>query len=142
MTVCVGNICRSPVAEGILKQAFPEKTIFSSGLGALVGHPADETAAEIALSDGIDISSHRAQQLTSYLCKQADLILVMEEAHKKEIERLHPFTKGRVHCLGIIEKKTSDIKDPYKKNREFFEKTHKKIKENVAEWIGLIKKIS
>src|SRR3546814_9689935 len=43
LLVCIGNICRSPLAEALLKQHFPDKTVHSAGLAALVGHPADRS---------------------------------------------------------------------------------------------------
>lgn len=142
MIVCIGNICRSPVAEGILKKLLPEKTIFSSGLGALVGHGAEPTAKCLALKDGIDISKHKAQQINSFLCKKADLILVMEKFQREEIETLYPFTKGKVHLLGRLNNKEyENISDPYKKSVTDFTEAHKKIKLGTTEWAKIIKKI-
>ena len=50
LVVCVGNICRSPMAEALLKQRFPEKNIDSAGVGALVGHAADAAASASCVS--------------------------------------------------------------------------------------------
>ena len=142
LTVCIGNICRSPVAEGLLKKALPGKNVFSAGLGALVGHEAEPTAQEIARQHGLDISSHRAQQLTSFLCRQADLILVMESIHKQEVEARYPFTKGKVHCLGHISpKERIEIADPYRQPREAFEIAHDAITRGAAHWAGLIQRL-
>lgn len=143
LVVCIGNICRSPVGEALLKQAFPEKNIWSAGLGALIGYPADKTAIEIAAEHGLELSTHRAQQITSYMCSQADLILVMETSHKKELEHMYPFTRGRVHCLGHTgPDEKHEIADPYRKNREAFEVSHAAITKGVAHWADLIKKLS
>ena len=142
LTVCIGNICRSPVAEGLLKAALPEKNIWSAGLAALVGHAADKTAQEIAQEHGLDISAHRAQQITSYMCTQADLILVMETAHKQELEQKYPFTRGKVHCLGHTSPtQKTEIADPYRKNRDAFMTSHLAIAQGVSHWASLIKKI-
>ena len=95
LLVCVGNICRSPVAEALLKAQFPDKNIWSAGLAALVGKPADPLAQAIAAEHGLDISAHRAQQLTSWMCAKADLLLVMEEGHKQELANQYPLARGK-----------------------------------------------
>lgn len=143
LVVCIGNICRSPVAEAMLKKAFPEKNILSAGLSALVGQPADKTAIEIASENGLDLSKHRAQQINSYLCSQTELILVMETEHKQALEHTYPFTRGRVHCLGHISSdELFEIYDPYQKNRLAFEESHRAIEKGVAHWVNLIRKLS
>jgi protein-tyrosine phosphatase len=142
LVVCVGNICRSPVAEGLLKAQLPEKTIWSAGLGALVGHAADPLAQEIAAAHGVDISGHRAQQITSWLCTQADLILVMETAHKRELESLYPFARGKVRCLGDTGNDALfEVADPYRQGRSAFETAHAAIERGVAHWAGLLRRI-
>lgn len=142
LTVCIGNICRSPVAEAMLKAALPGKNVWSAGLAALEGHGADKTAQEIAREHGLDLSAHRAQQLSSYMCTQADLILVMETAHKQELEQKYPFTRGKVHCLGHTgPTQKTEIADPYRKNRDAFVASHQAIEQGVAHWVSLIKKL-
>lgn len=79
LVVCIGNICRSPTGERLLKSALPEKNIASAGLGAIVGHAADETASSVADENGVSLQGHVAQQLTSGMCRDYDLILVMEK---------------------------------------------------------------
>ncbi|MFA5702719.1 MAG: low molecular weight protein-tyrosine-phosphatase [Advenella sp.] len=142
LTVCIGNICRSPVAEAMLKAALPGKNVWSAGLAALEGHGADKTALEIAREHGLDLSAHRAQQLSSYMCTQADLILVMETAHKQELEQKYPFTRGKVHCLGHTgPTQKTEIADPYRKNHNAFVASHLAIEQGVAHWASLIKKL-
>ena len=79
LVVCVGNICRSPMAEALLRDALREQqdiTVESAGLGALVDHPASEHAVTLMRERGLDISGHRARQITPDMVHAADLVLV------------------------------------------------------------------
>jgi protein-tyrosine phosphatase len=139
LVVCVGNICRSPVAEALLKQQFPDKTIWSAGLGALVGNAADPLAMESAAAHGLDLSAHRAQQLAAWMCQSAELILVMEQRHKTEIEQLYPLARGKVFRLGELG--TFDIADPYRQPKAAFETAYTHIARGVAEWAPRIRQL-
>ena len=139
LVLCIGNICRSPIAEALLKQQFPDKTIWSAGLGALVGNPADPLSIEVAAAHGVELSAHRAQQLASWMCQSAELILVMEQGHKTEIEQLYPLVCGKVFRLGEIGK--FDIADPYRQPLEAFETTYTDIARGVADWAPRIRQL-
>lgn len=143
LVVCVGNICRSPVAEGLLRQQLPQARVWSAGLAALVGRPADPLAVEIAREHGVDISAHRAQQVVGWMCSEADLVLVMETAHKRDLERHYPLARGKIHRLGEFGPRGAyDVADPYRKSRPAFEAAHQAIAEGVAEWSRRIMKIA
>ena len=89
LVVCVGNICRSPMAEALLKSALREQEGFkveSAGLGALVGYPAAEDTVALMDEMGIDITAHRARQIHPDMVAEADLVLVMESGHKRAID--------------------------------------------------------
>jgi protein-tyrosine phosphatase len=136
LIVCVGNICRSPMGEYLLRQraaaADATVSVASAGLGALVGHGADPCAVEIMNEHGVDMGAHRAQQLTPELVKQYELILVMERWQQREIESLYPFARGRVHLLGKWG--DTEIADPYKEPKEIFLEAYKKIDMACNEW--------
>lgn len=143
MTVCVGNICRSPVAEAFLRRAFPERKVWSAGLAAVVGAPADETAAALASRSGLDLSTHRAQQVQTWMCTQADLILVMESSHKAALEERFPFARGKVRRLGDHGPTGPfEIDDPYRKPLAAFEIAHQRIEAGAVEWIRRIRLVS
>lgn len=137
LILCVGNICRSPIAEALLKQEFPEKKIWSAGLGALVGSPADPLSVEVAAAHGVDMSAHRAQQLASWMCQAADLILVMEQFQKTEVEQQYPLVRGKVFRLGELGK--FDIADPYRQPVAAFDTAYKAIAVGVANWAQRIR---
>ena len=96
LVVCVGNICRSPMAEYLLKQQFPQLHIESAGISGLVGHNADEKAQLCMQRLGIDMQTHIAQKLDAEHIKRADLILVMSHNQQKHIEQTWPFAKGKL----------------------------------------------
>lgn len=134
LVICVGNICRSPMAEELLQQALADRgaQVSSAGLGALVGHEADPTAQELMRERGLDISAHRARQISTDLIRENDLILVMEDWQQKDIESMHPPARGKVHRLG----KWGDfeIPDPYRKPRDAFERALSAIETGIEEW--------
>ena len=146
MTVCVGNICRSPVAEGMLTQALPQCKVWSSGLYAVVGAAADATAQALALQAGVDISSHRAQQVQAWMCTQADLILAMEASHVRDLAQRFPLSRGKIHLLGEFGTEYAsapyDIADPYQQPLAAFEEAHQGIAQGVSQWVRRIRLIS
>ena len=139
LVVCVGNICRSPMAEALLRKALSENYsgnchISSAGLGALVGHKADDKACQLMKARGLDISEHRACQLNSEMVSQAELILVMELRHKLDIESKEPSAKGKVFRLG--EWGDYDIADPYRLDIKAFEAVLAQIEQGVKQWVN------
>ncbi|MBN3163309.1 protein tyrosine phosphatase [Pectobacterium brasiliense] len=134
LVVCVGNICRSPTGERLLKQAFPTKNISSAGLGALVGKPADSTAADVASQHNLSLDGHEAQQLTSALCRQYDLILVMEKGHIDGVCRIAPEVRGKTMLFGRWLNQ-QEIADPYRKSREAFEFVYLQLEQSAQKWV-------
>ena len=132
LVVCVGNICRSPTAEFLLKKNHPNLHIESAGLSAMVGHPADDKAIACMDALNIDMRSHVAKQITAELIKRSDLILVMSSNQQKHIEQTWPFAKGKVFRLGHWQ--GQNVPDPYKLDQAFFEQTCTNIATYVADW--------
>lgn len=134
LIVCVGNVCRSPMAEGLWKARMaPRGTVVeSAGIGALVGRPADPTAQALMAARGIDISGHRARQLTPDLIRAADLIIVMEDGHRKAVEQIDVVARGRVHRVGRWGK--FDVPDPYRRPRAEFEHALELISTGLADF--------
>jgi len=117
--VCTGNICRSPMAAGLLQQRLrkdPERRdwhVMSAGTWASEGRPASAYAvAEMADRD-IDISAHRSRRVTESLMKQADLVLVMTRNHAEALRVTFPEQADKVYMLSEMVGKTFDIADPY-----------------------------
>ncbi len=136
LVVCVGNICRSPMAEALLKQRFPNKNIDSAGVGALVGHSADPAALEIMAKQDIDITSHIAKQIDENLAKTADIIFTMSDGQTKWIEERWPFCRGKTFKLGHWMSK--DIADPYKHEMSAFKTAYQDIVDSLEQWADKI----
>jgi protein-tyrosine phosphatase len=137
LVVCIGNICRSPMAAALLSRALPGMTVYSAGLGAMIGAPADPTSTDLMAEAGMDISAHRAQQINTPLVTQADLVFVMDPQQKQEVHRRYPTSAGKVFCLG--EHVWADIPDPYRQPRSSFEHALRLIEQGVDSWVPAIR---
>ncbi|MDZ4805262.1 MAG: hypothetical protein SGI90_10410 [Candidatus Eisenbacteria bacterium] len=90
LAICTGNICRSPMAEGLIRvrlsaRAAEFATVGSAGIAAVPGVPASSHSVEACRRHEIDISAHRSRPLTKEMIDEADLILVMEGHHRAAI---------------------------------------------------------
>ena len=105
LVVCSGNICRSPVAEGLLRRAlhrrFGERapTVSSAGTIAMDGNAISDGSVLAAGERGVDIARHRARLLTAPLISGADLCLCMAAEHRDEIAELVPEAADRAFTL-------------------------------------------
>jgi protein-tyrosine phosphatase len=136
LVLCVGNICRSPTAEYILKQHIKNRgiTVSSAGLAALQGKPANETAYKTALEHGIDMSPHIAQQVNSKIVYENDVILVMQQGHLEDLYVGYPEVRGKVFLLGKwID--NAEISDPYRKSDEAFIHVYNLIERACHAWL-------
>lgn len=133
LVICTGNICRSPIAERLLRELLPEKKIDSAGTGALVDKPADKSAAEVAIKHGLSLENHKGRQFTSQIGRQYDLILVMEKSHIETIGRIAPEVRGKTMLLGhwIMQR---EIPDPYRQSYEAFDFVYKLIDQAAHSW--------
>jgi protein-tyrosine phosphatase len=136
LVVCVGNICRSPMAAALLAQQLPELECRSAGIGALIGQPAARFSIELMQQSDIDISAHRAQQLQEWQCDAADLILVMDGEQKQHIEKQYPTTRGKLFKLGQFSQ--FDVFDPYRRSRDDYQNCLCLIEQGVADWVRRI----
>ncbi|WP_201527684.1 low molecular weight protein-tyrosine-phosphatase [Psychrobacter frigidicola] len=132
LVVCVGNICRSPIAAALLLNQYPKKHIDSAGVSAVIGHHADPKAIEVMAADGIDMTDHIAKQISEELVVTADLILTMSVNQTKWLEEQWPHCRGKVFRIGHwIDK---DIADPYRHDKPAFETARQDIIESLEQW--------
>ena len=132
LIVCVGNICRSPMAEYFFKAALPGRHVHSAGISALIDYPADDKAQRCMQRLDINMQEHRAKKLNGDMIRKADLILVMTKNQQKYLEKMWPFAKGKTFRLGHWQ--SINIADPYQKDQTFFDEICQQIQQCVNDW--------
>lgn len=137
LVLCTGNICRSPLVEAVLADAFKhnsDKHIWSAGIGALTGKGAHRHSQEIAQQHNLDLSGHVAQQLNSVMLSNADVVLVMDDGHLSYMRAKYPQASGKTFLLGRWAE-NAQVPDPIGKELPEFEKTWEIITPLCQDWI-------
>ena len=118
--VCLGNICRSPLAEGILKSKLPKDifTVDSAGTSNYhINELPDSRSIEVAKKHTIDITKQRGRQFTSEDFDTFDLIYAMDTSNYKNIIKLarnpEDISKVRFILDEILNYNLKDVPDPY-----------------------------
>ncbi|MCE0800555.1 MULTISPECIES: low molecular weight protein-tyrosine-phosphatase Wzb [Buttiauxella] len=137
LVVCVGNICRSPTAERLLKSYHPELTVTSAGLGALVGKGADAGAIRVAEQHNLSLEGHCAKQVSGKMCREYDLILAMEKRHISALCEMAPEMRGKVMLFGHWDAER-EIPDPYRKSHDAFEAVYGLLDQNAQKWANAL----
>ena len=136
LMVCLGNICRSPLAEGILRDKIQKKRIEaaveSAGTGDYhVGEPADPRSVEVATKNEIDINSHTARQFTVSDFDAYDLIYAMDKSNYQNIVKLarNETDRAKVKILmnEVMPGENQDVPDPYFGGKHGFDNVFKMI---------------
>ncbi len=100
LTVCTGNICRSPAAERLLAAALgPSVHVESAGTHAMVGRPIDPPMAALLRADGVGPDGFAARQLAEQQIREADLVLAMAREHRAYVVDLVPAAVRRTFTL-------------------------------------------
>ena len=144
--VCLGNICRSPLAEGVFRDLAAREGIAvdvdSAGTGDWhLGHPPDARAQAVAAKNGIDIRELRARLVTPDDFRRFDHIVAMDAANLANLEAIRP--EGAETKLGRLldyagEAGIADVPDPYHGGPQAFDETYRLV---VAGVRGLLERI-
>jgi protein-tyrosine phosphatase len=136
LLVCTGNVCRSPMAEGVLRKMLRDSAqhgeviVESAGTFAAEGAPASSDAIEVTAESGGDLRGHVARSLTARLVGRADLILTMEPEHGDRLLSLFPDAARKTHLITTFGDSSGDplgIPDPIGRGREVYERTLRSI---------------
>src|SRR5215831_19978789 len=143
--ICTGNVCRSPMAEGILRQAVQGRgnyRVMSAGLGAMEEQPPSPYAVQAVRELGIDISNQRSRMLTPALVHQADYIFGMTHNHIDTVVLLFPQAAEKTfllrefdETLDLFEK---DISDPIGGSFEVYLNCRDQIEQGIASLIRFL----
>jgi len=121
--VCLGNICRSPLAEGVMRHLINEEGldwyVASAGTGDWhVNQPADRRSIAVAKNFGYDISKQRAKHFNKQMFNEFDNILVMDRNNLKDVQRLATSEEQRKKVRLFLTDE-NEVTDPYFDNNLF-----------------------
>ncbi|MFM2267243.1 MAG: hypothetical protein RL757_684 [Bacteroidota bacterium] len=142
LMVCLGNICRSPLAEGIMaakiaKRGLDDWEVDSAGTGKWhVNSPPDSRSIKVAREQGVDISRQRARQISTADFEKFDLILAMDESNVDNIlefaapaKRAALDQKIKIIRNYVIPNQNLEVPDPYYGRMEDFETVYQMLDE-------------
>lgn len=132
--VCLGNICRSPLAEGILTAMVDTEKVevSSAGTGSWhVGDPPDKRSIAVAQKNGIDITQQRGKHFSTYDYELYDHIFVMDRSNYNDVVKLskNDIEKAKVSMIldEIFPEERVDVPDPYYGGERGFDKVYEMI---------------
>jgi protein-tyrosine phosphatase len=149
--VCTGNICRSPLAEGILREKLKKKKIEaqvdSAGLETFhVGDPPDDRAIVVAKKYGIDITGHLGRLFLPGDFDRFDRIYIMDPYHYMALGGMsrsdEDMKKVEYTMNAVFPGKNIPVQDPWYDGMDAFEKVYKQLDhacENISDWISTMK---
>lgn len=135
LIVCTANICRSPVAEALLRDhlqhAGLQWQVTSAGTWAETGQSASTYGIELMAERGLDISRHRSKVVDGSLVAEADLVLCMESGHAEALRFEYPRLAHKIYMLTEMSGRRYSVPDPYGGPRKEYERM-------IGELTGLI----
>ena len=140
--ICTGNVCRSPMAEGLLRHMAGDRVkVASAGLGAGHGQPPSAHAIEVLGKEGIDIADIRSQPVSAHLLQQADYIFTMTRDHLDMLLLLFPEMASKTRLLRFEEAAKggrADVTDPIGGTRATYESCKADIQRAMSHVIPLV----
>lgn len=136
LMVCLGNICRSPLAEGLLKSRLPKDNFIIDSAGTAnyhLGDPPDRRSVAVAKKYGIDISNLKGRQFTAKDFDDFDVIYVMDESNYSHVISLARTAEDQAKVKLILNEiypnQNYDVPDPYYGGEHGFENVFKMLDE-------------
>lgn len=144
--VCTGNICRSPVAEYLLRHEMSRLHISniavgSAGLLDLGGRPADPVMISIGKDHSVDMTAHRSRQISPERVGDADIVFVMETRQKEKLTKLMPEYGEKIFLFSLFDYKHNglNIHDPLGKDRQLYSYCFSRINKLTQKLAPLVK---
>ena len=136
LVVCVGNICRSPMAEAMFRQRAIDTgvTFSSAGTNAMLSSTMDPLAQAVLQVNGVPAHKHRSRQIDRQMLHDADLILLMEHRQAQSVLKLAPEVRGKTFLIGKWQQEM-EIADPYRRPQLAFEQTYELLSRCVDDWL-------
>ncbi|NLE44400.1 MAG: low molecular weight protein arginine phosphatase [Chloroflexi bacterium] len=135
LIVCTGNVCRSPMAEVLLKARLARDgsrddwVVRSAGTGTVDGMPASIFAIEEMRMRGLDLAAHRSRSVTRQEVAGADLVLAMTDAQANALRNAFPKHADRVFLLTNMIGRSYDVADPYGGAQDDYAATARELEE-------------
>ena len=135
MFVCTGNICRSAMAEKMLKNKIQDKRdlhiqVFSSGISAYNGDTPTYEALKVMREEyGIDMTAHKATHVSCSNIEEMDKILCMTNSHKRTLIAMYPQISDRIYTIKEYVGLEGDVLDPYGGTIEVYHHCAKQLDE-------------
>ncbi len=134
--VCTGNTCRSPMAQGLTNKYAKEHGLdisaISAGIFAEENLGISENANKVLHKEGIDMSYHKARQITEGDIENASVIICMTRQHALAVVSIYPQSASKIHVIG-----KGGISDPYGGNEEMYRLCMESIKQYIPRVIEL-----
>lgn len=149
--VCTGNICRSPMAEGLFRELIkkhPEIAVSSAGISAYDGEGPSDHSVEVLKEQGLDITAQRSQMLTPAIVDNAAFIVGMTRGHEQAIRACFPASVEKLFVLrefvtGMdMDSHDIDVPDPIGMGKDEYERTRNLIQEAMAGLLDFVKNTS
>ncbi|GMR00220.1 MAG: phosphotyrosine protein phosphatase [Zetaproteobacteria bacterium] len=138
LTICAGNLCRSPFAEAYLRQQFEaagvEAEVFSRGLLTLPNQRPPKEAQQVASEFNIDLASHVSQPLLGTDLDRAGIVLVMDAGQRQHISKIRPACIGKVFLLSQPSG-GEPVADPMGRDENAFRQVYARIAAEVDAWM-------
>ena len=149
LTICTGNICRSPIAEKLLQKALSLEAeplnlleVVSAGVAASYDIPASENSISVLKNMQIDLTRHRSQPITEDLLQRSFAIFGMTQSHLDNLKYFYSNLPERVHLFREFMETDNDIEipDPYGQNCAVYSRCLDSMSEAIPSLVAYLKK--